>query len=167
MSPRTSAGILLYRHRPGGGGASVELLIVHPGGPFWRNKDDGAWSLPKGEYSEEEPLACAIRELGEELGPAAPQLEPGDLQDLGEVRQAGGKLVAGWAAEADFDVDLLESNEFEARWPPRSDSTRSFPEVDRAEWVDPETARRKLNPAQAAFVDRLLAEIGEPGGGGR
>ena len=135
-------------------------MIVHPGGPFWRNKDEGAWSLPKGEYTDEDPLACAIRELREELGPAAPRLDPSDLLALGEVRQAGGKVVAGWAAEADFDLDQLESNTFSAKWPPRSDTVAEFPEVDRAEWADPDLARRKLNPAQAAFVDRLLAAIG-------
>lgn len=149
----TSAGILLFRRAAAG----LELLLVHPGGPFWAKKDRGAWSLPKGEYGEgEEPRACALRELGEELGPAAPALDPGDLIELGSVRQKGGKTVLAWAAEADFDPAELRSNGFELEWPPRSGHRQEFPEVDRAEWFDPAAAGEKINPAQAAFVERLL-----------
>ena len=135
------------------------MLLVHPGGPFWAKKDLGAWSIPKGEPDEGEELRdCALRELGEELG-AAPALAADALIELGSVRQKGGKVVHGWAAEADFDPSILRSNSFTMEWPPRSGAQREFPEVDRAEWFDPETARRKINPAQAAFVDRLLDRL--------
>jgi predicted NUDIX family NTP pyrophosphohydrolase len=155
---RTSAGILLYRRaRP-----EPELLLVHPGGPYWEKKDLGAWSIPKGEYGEgEEPRACALRELAEELGPMGPALDVGALVELGEVKQKGGKVVRAWAAEAEFDPTELRSNTFSMRWPPRSGVEREYPEVDRAEWFDPAEARRRINPAQTTFVDRLLARIGE------
>jgi predicted NUDIX family NTP pyrophosphohydrolase len=151
--PRTSAGFLLYRltdHGP-------EVLLVHPGGPFWANKDAGAWSIPKGEYDEdEEPLAAARRELAEELGSVPPLGEP---IDLGEVTQRNRKIVHAWAAEADFDPTTLKSNTFELEWPPRSGQKQEFPEVDRAEWFAPDEARTKINPAQAAFIDRLLERL--------
>ena len=151
--PKTSAGLLLYR-RAGGG---LEVLLVHPGGPFWARKDDGAWSIPKGEHGEEEdPRAAALRELAEELG-SAPAL--GDLLDLGEIRQKSGKVVRAFAAEGDFDPDTLHSNTFEMEWPPRSGRRQSFPEVDRAAWLTPEQAKGKINAAQAEFLDRLLAEL--------
>jgi predicted NUDIX family NTP pyrophosphohydrolase len=151
--PRKSAGLLLYRLRDG----SPEVLLVHPGGPFWARKDAGAWSIPKGEHDDdEEPLAAARRELAEELGTAPPL---GDTVDLGEVRQRGGKVVHAWAAEADFDPATLRSNTFEMEWPPRSGRMQEFPEVDRAEWFDPDEARVKINPAQAVFVDRLLERL--------
>jgi predicted NUDIX family NTP pyrophosphohydrolase len=156
VAAKRSAGILLYRHRAGG----VEVLLVHPGGPLWAKKDLGAWSVPKGEYADpEEPQACALRELGEELGPAAPALATGDLIELGSIRQKSGKTVECWAAEADFDPSDLRSNCFEMEWPPRSGQRREFPEVDRAEWLGPEVARDKINPAQAAFIDRLLERL--------
>lgn len=152
MPSSVSAGILLYR----GVGEALELLLVHPGGPFWAKRDEGAWSIPKGEFEEgEEPRQCALRELAEELGPA-PAVEAEALIELGTVRQKGGKLVHAWAAEGDFDPARLRSDSFAIEWPPRSGVQREFPEVDRAEWFGPEAARRKLNPAQAAFVDRLL-----------
>ncbi|MEU6131005.1 NUDIX domain-containing protein [Saccharopolyspora sp. NPDC047091] len=151
---KRSAGVLLYRMRAG----SPEVLLVHPGGPFWRNKDLGAWSLPKGEYdSDEEPLAAALREFEEETGFRPPA---GALLDLGEVRQKSGKVVTAWAAAGDVDVSLLRSNEVELPWPPRSGRTANFPEVDRAEWFDPDAARRKLVAAQAEFVPRLLRALG-------
>jgi predicted NUDIX family NTP pyrophosphohydrolase len=151
--PATSAGLLLYRVRDG----EPEVLLVHPGGPFWARKDEGAWSLPKGEHTpDEEPQLAARREFEEELGSTPPA---GDLIDLGEVRQRGGKVVHAWALEGDFDPTALSSNTFETEWPPRSGQRREFPEVDRAEWFAPEAARRKINPAQAAFVDRLLEQI--------
>jgi predicted NUDIX family NTP pyrophosphohydrolase len=150
-----SAGILLYRSR----GEATELLLVHPGGPFWARRDLGAWSIPKGEVDEgEEPLACALRELREELGPA-PELERGALLELGSVRQKGGKTVLAWAAEGDFDPSELRSNSFSMEWPPRSGSRREFPEVDRAEWFEQEGAREKILPAQVEFIDRLLVQL--------
>jgi predicted NUDIX family NTP pyrophosphohydrolase len=149
-----SAGILLYRR----GRESLEVLLVHPGGPFWAKKDEGAWSVPKGEVGDgEEPRACALRELEEELGSSL-ELTEERLEELGSVRQKAGKVVHCWAAEADFDsaqLRSLRSNSFTLEWPPRSGQQREFPEVDRAEWFDPELARRKINPAQAAFLDRL------------
>jgi predicted NUDIX family NTP pyrophosphohydrolase len=155
---KTSAGILLFRCGEGGG---IELLLVHPGGPFWAKKEGGAWSVPKGEYEEgEEPLACALRELAEELGPAAPDLGGEELIELGEIRQKSGKVVTCWAAEAEFDPALVDSNLFEMEWPPRSGRRQQFPEVDRAEWFDPDAARAKINPAQAELIDRLLGHLG-------
>jgi predicted NUDIX family NTP pyrophosphohydrolase len=147
----TSAGILLHRSP----GDAVEVLLVHPGGPFWAKKDEGAWSIPKGEVGDgEEPLACALRELGEELGePFA--VSPEELIGLGSVRQKGGKVVHCWAAPGEFDPAGLRSNTFMIEWPPRSGVEREFPEVDRAEWFGLGLARRKINPAQAEFLERL------------
>ena len=133
----------------------MEVLLVHPGGPFWAKKDLGAWSVPKGEVDEgEDPRACALRELGEELGSGL-GLSAGDLTELGSVRQKGGKTVLCWAAEGDFDPAELRSNTFTMEWPPRSGKEREFPEVDRAEWFGLEAAREKINPAQAELLDRL------------
>jgi len=144
-----SAGLLLYRRREG----KLEVLLVHPGGPFWRKRDEGAWSLPKGELAENEAsLEVARREFHEELGVPAPD---GEVTALGAVRQAGGKVVQAWAASGDVDVTTLTSNEFELEWPPRSGRMQRFPEVDRAAWFDLEAARRKLLPAQRQFIDRL------------
>jgi predicted NUDIX family NTP pyrophosphohydrolase len=155
MAAKQSAGILLYRLAEGG----VELLLVHPGGPFWARKDLGAWSVPKGEYNDgEEGLACAMRELEEELG-SLPSISEDDLIDLGQVRQKSGKRVRVWAAESDFDPSTLNSNTFTMQWPPRSGRQREFPEVDQAEWFTPRKAKRKLIAAQAAFVDRLLERL--------
>jgi predicted NUDIX family NTP pyrophosphohydrolase len=147
-----SAGLLLYR-RAGDGG--LQVLIVHPGGPLWARRDAGAWSIPKGllEPGEDE-LAAARREFAEELGTPAPRnAEP---LALGEVRLRSGKRVVAWALAGDLDAGAIVSNTFEMEWPPRSGQVRSFPEVDRAAWCDPQTARAKLNPAQGAFVDRLV-----------
>jgi predicted NUDIX family NTP pyrophosphohydrolase len=149
---KESAGVLLFR----GGAAVPELLLVHPGGPFWARKDLGAWTIPKGEPEVGEDLRrCALRELGEELGPAAPPLAAGDLIELGSVRQRGGKVVHAWAAEGEFDPAALSSNSFQLEWPPRSGRLREFPEVDRAEWFDPSEACRKILPAQAKLIERL------------
>jgi predicted NUDIX family NTP pyrophosphohydrolase len=147
----TSAGILLYRRA----GKAVEVLLVHPGGPFWAKKDLGAWSIPKGVVEDGEELqACALRELEEELGsPFALGTE--DLIELGSIRQKAGKVVHCWAAEGDFEPAELRSNTFGMEWPPRSGSEREFPEVDRAEWFGPDEARAKIIPAQADFLDRL------------
>jgi len=144
-----SAGLLLYRRRDG----KLEVLLVHPGGPFWQKRDEGAWSIPKGELAESEiALDGARREFQEELGEAAPG---GDVASLGSVRQSGGKTVHAWAVEGDFDVSQVRSGTFEVEWPPRSGRTERFPEVDRAGWFDVDAARRKMIPAQAAFLERL------------
>jgi predicted NUDIX family NTP pyrophosphohydrolase len=150
---RRSAGILLYRRRE----QAVEVLLVHPGGPLWARRDAGAWSIPKGEYGEgEDPLAVALREFEEETGRRLPA---DGLVALGEVRQRGGKVVTAWAAPGDFDPEAITSNTFTLEWPPRSGVRREFPEVDRAGWFDPATAREKLLAAQAELVDRLLAVL--------
>ncbi len=151
--PKRSAAILLYRC----GVSSLEVLAVHPGGPYWAKKDLGSWSLPKGEYEEgEAPLAAAVREFTEELGSPPPE---GPRLDLGEVKLASGKLVTAWAIEGDFDVSRLKCETFEMEWPPRSGQVREFPEVDRAEWFTISSARSKLNPAQGAFLDQLLTVL--------
>jgi predicted NUDIX family NTP pyrophosphohydrolase len=156
MATKRSAGILLFRR----GRDGPEFLLVHPGGPFWKKKDEGAWSIPKGQIEDdEEPRACAIRELEEELGPA-PELDPEQLIELGSIRQRAGKVVEAWAAEGEFDPTALDSNTFSMEWPPRSGSQAEFPEVDRAEWLDLETARAKILPAQGEFLDRLLERLG-------
>ena len=146
-----SAGILLFRHA----GEAPEVLLVHPGGPYWAKKDLGVWSIPKGLIEEdEEPRQCALRELEEELGsPFAFAAEA--LIELGSVRQKAGKLVHCWAAEGEFDPATLRSNTFSMEWPPRSGAEREFPEVDRAQWFGLEEARVKIIPAQADFLDRL------------
>ncbi len=157
MAARQSAGILLYRRAATG----PQVLLVHPGGPLWAKKDLGAWSIPKGEpEAGEEPRECALRELAEELGDAAPRLEPGVLVELGSIRQKGGKVVHAWAAEAEFDPAELRSDTFTMEWPPRSGAEREFPEVDRAGWFEPDRAREKLLAAQAELVDRLLESLG-------
>jgi predicted NUDIX family NTP pyrophosphohydrolase len=151
--PKQSAGILLYRRRSGG----PEVLLVHPGGPFWAKKDLGAWSIPKGEYEEpEDPRVCALREFQEELGAPPPD---GDLAALGTARQAGGKVVTAWAAEGDIDPASVSSNTFSLEWPPRSGVVREFPEIDRARWFPLAEARRRINPAQAVFLDRLASAL--------
>jgi len=147
---RRSAGILLHRE----GADGREVLLVHPGGPFWANRDDGAWSIPKGEYTDDEdPEAAARREFAEELGSRLP--ESAELRDLGEVKQKNGKVVVAYAAAGDLDTSTVHSNTFEMEWPPRSGRRQAFPETDRAEWFALAQAREKLLPAQAAFLDRL------------
>jgi predicted NUDIX family NTP pyrophosphohydrolase len=149
--PPTSAGILLFRRRPAG----VEVLLVHPGGPFWARRDEGAWSIPKGECEPgEEPRSRALTEFAEETGT---DLDGVALHELGEVRQRGGKVVVAFAAEGDLDADAIVSNTFEMEWPPRSGRRQTFPEVDRAAWFGLEEARLRINPAQAALLDRLPA----------
>jgi predicted NUDIX family NTP pyrophosphohydrolase len=144
-------------YRPCAG--AVELLLGHPGGPYWVRKDQGAWTLPKGEYGEdEEPLAAAQREFAEETGfAAAPPFLP-----LGELRMKSGKRIAAWAFQGDADPALLRCNSFELEWPPRSGQMRSFPELDRVQWFAPQEARRRLIAGQAPFVDRLLAQLQIP-----
>lgn len=148
--PKRSAGLLVYRWVDG----EPEVLLVHPGGPYWAKKDDGVWSLPKGEYEpDEDPLEVAFREFREEIG-----LDPPDSSSpafLGEVRQPGGKRVSAWTLSGDLDVSTVRSNTFTIEWPPRSGRTADFPEVDRAGWFGVEEARRKLLRGQVAFIDRL------------
>lgn len=145
-----SAGLLAYRLAP-----DVEVLIVHPGGPFWKNKDDGAWSIPKGEYKPdaEDPLGAARREFAEELGTTPPT---DGYEPLGSVRLKSGKQIDAWAVALDLDAEAIESNTFTMEWPPKSGKQAEFPEVDRAAWCSPNEARTKLNPAQGPLVDRLL-----------
>jgi predicted NUDIX family NTP pyrophosphohydrolase len=150
--PTASAGLLLYRFRDSG----LEALLVHPGGPFWANKDLGAWSIPKGEVGEgEELLAAARREFREETGAPA----EGPVVALGQVRQRSGKIVHAWAMRGDFDPRELRSNHFEMEWPRGSGEIRLFPEVDRAAWFDLAEARRRILPAQRAFLDALAASL--------
>ena len=151
---KRSAGLLLWRRRDG-----LEVLLGHPGGPLFAGRDEGVWSIPKGEYlPDEEPLAAAYREFAEEIGVAPPDGEP---VHLGEVRQRSGKVVTVWAQEGDLDVSEISSNLFTMQWPPRSGRVQEFPELDRAAWLDLETARPKLAPAQVAFLDRLQALVGQ------
>ena len=154
MARRRSAGILLYRVADRG----PEVLLVHPGGPFWAKKDLGAWSIPKGEYEpDEDPRVAALREFEEETGTRLPTDE---LVELGTVVQKGGKEVTAWAARGDLDAGTVRSNRFEMEWPPRSGRRQTFPEIDRAGWFGADEAREKLVAAQAAFVDRLLEHLG-------
>jgi predicted NUDIX family NTP pyrophosphohydrolase len=152
--PQRSAGILLYRRRRG----AVEVLLVHPGGPFWARKDDGAWSIPKGVYEPgEDPLAAARREFEEETGARL----DGEATALGSFRQSAAKIVDVWAVEGEFDPASLESNSFTMEWPPRSGNMREVPEVDRAEWFTPEAASRKLLKGQRPVIEALLRHIGK------
>jgi predicted NUDIX family NTP pyrophosphohydrolase len=150
--PKLSAGVLLYRSCDG----VVEVLIAHPGGPFWARKDDGVWSLPKGEYTEgEDPWAAAQREFSEELGLSVPD---GLHIDFGPLRQPSGKVVTAFAVEGDLDVTNARSNTFELEWPKGSGRLREFPEVDRVAWFPVAQARAKLLKGQRAFLDRLMAQ---------
>jgi predicted NUDIX family NTP pyrophosphohydrolase len=146
--PKRSAGVLLFRLE----GLRPEVLLAHPGGPFWKNKDDGAWSIPKGEYEEgEDPLAAAKRELAEETGVTP----TGNFISLGEVRQSGGKVVTAWAAKGSCDAASIRSNTFSMPWPPGSKRIQEFPEIDRAAWFPLEVARRKILPGQVELLERL------------
>jgi len=148
---KRSAGLLLYRQTNG-----LEIFLVHPGGPFWSKKDDGAWSIPKGEYPDsEDPLAAARREFEEETGCAV----DGEFVPLGEIRQAGGKLVAVWAIAGDIEAGQIRSNTFSLEWPPRSGKIQEFPEVDRAAWFTLADAEIKLLPAQLPFLTRLAQKL--------
>jgi predicted NUDIX family NTP pyrophosphohydrolase len=151
-----SAGILMYRRTAG----PVELLLVHPGGPFWARKDDGAWSIPKGLLENgEEPASAAAREFAEETG----LVPTGTFLELGQFRQPSGKVVLAWAVEGDFDVAALRSNSFPMEWPPRSGRMRDFPEVDRAAWLTPPDAMRKIVKGQRPIIATLLKILGVPG----
>ena len=150
--PKLSAGLLLYRLRDG----VVEVLIAHPGGPFWARKDDGAWSIPKGEYSQgEDPWAAAQREFSEELGSAPPT---GSRIDLVPVRQSGGKVVTAFAVRGDLDLADAHSNTFELEWPRGSGRIQAFPEIDRVDWFPVARARTKLLTGHRSFLDRLMAQ---------
>lgn len=148
-----SAGILLYRFRDG----ALEVFLVHPGGPFWKNKDAGAWSIPKGEFVEgEDPLVAAKRELEEELGAVL----DGKYTALTPIKQRSGKIVYAWALEADFDPAVLKSNTFMMEWPPRSGKQQEFPEVDRGGWFPAKEGKEKLIAAQGALIDELVSIVG-------
>jgi predicted NUDIX family NTP pyrophosphohydrolase len=153
--PKTSAGLLLYRVTAG----TLEMLLVHPGGPLWATRDEGAWSIPKGEVEAgDDPAETAEREFTEELGTAAP---PGPRLDLGEIVQRSGKHVRAWAVAGDLDAAVASSNTFEMEWPRGSGQHQSFPEVDRAAWFTAEDARRKLVEAQTTFIDRLTLALAD------
>jgi predicted NUDIX family NTP pyrophosphohydrolase len=151
---KLSAGILIYRYR----GQSLEVFLVHPGGPLWKNKDLGSWSLPKGEYSQEEnAFEAAKREFREETGFAPPE---GEYTPLGEIRQPSGKVVTAWAVEGDCPAEEIQSNTFPMEWPPKSRRMQQFPEVDRAEWFPFAVAKAKIPPGQAGFLERLASHLG-------
>lgn len=152
MSRRSevSAGILAFRRN-----ANLELLLAHPGGPYWRNKDAGAWSIPKGVLESEDVLACAKREFNEETGLTA----SGPFIPLQPVRQKSGKTVHAYAVEADFDLTVFASNQFEMEWPPRSGKRQSFPEIDRIAYFDLARARQKILPAQRPFIEELVKRL--------
>jgi len=146
---KQSAGILLYRLKEN----KPEIFLVHPGGPFWRNKDEGAWTIPKGEFEDnEEALAAAKREFWEETG----QNIDGGFTELQPIKQKGGKLVYAWALKGDIDAANINSNIFTIEWPPRSGRMSDFPEVDKAEWFDVETALIKINQGQIGLVEQLV-----------
>jgi predicted NUDIX family NTP pyrophosphohydrolase len=150
--PKQAAGILLYRR----GRTGLEVLLAHPGGPLWARKDAGAWTMPKGQFTEGElPLDAAKREFEEEMGSAA----SGDFQPLGTIKQPSGKIIHAWAAESDFDASTVKSNLFSMEWPPKSGRMGEFPEVDRAGWFSIEEARYKIIKGQAPFLERLLALV--------
>jgi predicted NUDIX family NTP pyrophosphohydrolase len=150
---KISAGVLMYRRRAG----ALELLLAHPGGPFFARRDEGWWTIPKGEPNPDETLeACARREFSEETGM---RCELGPLVSLGSVQQKGGKVVHAWACEGDCDLAELHSNTFELEWPPKSGRMRAFPELDRFEFFEPDQARAKINAAQVEFVDRLVRAL--------
>ena len=156
---RTSAGLLLYRWRDG----ALEVFLVHPGGPFWARKDDGAWSIPKGEFAPgEDPLAAARREFAEETGLAV----DGEVRALAPIRQAGGKVVHAFALEGELDADAIRSNSFTIEWPPRSGRLREFPEVDRAGWFALAEARRKILKSQLGLLEQLAQLQSRPTGPG-
>jgi predicted NUDIX family NTP pyrophosphohydrolase len=150
--PKKSAGLLLFR----GAHGAVEVLLVHPGGPFWTKKDEGAWSIPKGEFSDDEdPFQAAVREFKEEMGEGV----TGDVIGLEPQRLAGGKTVYAWAVRSDFDPDRLRSNTFSMEWPPRSGRQQVFPEIDRAAWFPLEVAREKISKGQVGFLDELQSRL--------
>src|SRR5579875_1281900 len=150
---RKSAGIFLYRFQSG----LLEVFLVHPGGPFWLNKDAGAWSIPKGEFTDEEaPLAAAKREFAEETGT---QLS-GNFLQLSPIKQKGGKIVYAWALEGNIDAANIQCNMFQIQWPPNSGQWKTYPEVDKAEWFSIAAAKEKINTAQIELLDELVVKVG-------
>ena len=155
--PLHSAGLLLYRRT----NDELELFLAHPGGPYWANKDDGVWSIPKGLFdADEEPLTAARREFHEEIGTLLDAHDDAFIP-LGELKQKGNKIVHAWAVEGDVDADTIKSNTYPVQWPPKSGQWRRYPEVDRAGWFGVDEARVKILGGQAAFIDRLLAALSE------
>jgi predicted NUDIX family NTP pyrophosphohydrolase len=151
--PKKSAGLMLYRRTE----PDPEILLVHPGGPFWRKKDEGAWTIPKGEFSEDEdPLTAAKREFEEETGTKPPA---GEFIKLKPIKQANNKIVHAWAIEGEFDPSTLRSNTFQMEWPPRTGRLEEFPEVDRAKWFTPEEARKKILAGQIPLIEELLTVL--------
>ena len=148
---KKSSGVLLYRLKK----SYLEILLLHPGGPFYSKKDLGVWSIPKGEFEEEKPQLAAIREFEEETGV---RLE-GDFVFLDEVTMKSGKVIYCWAKEGDFDTKLLKSNLFELEWPPKSGRIQSFPEMDKGEWFIISDAKLKIHPSQIPFIDRLILQL--------
>ena len=147
---KLSAGILMFRKRE----SSLQLFLVHPGGPFWRNKDAGAWSIPKGEYEEgKDPLDAAKREFHEETGIDA----DGEFLPLGEIKQSSGKVITAWALEGDCEPSAVRSNTFSMEWPPKSGRQQEFPEVDRADWFSVTEAKKRIVQGQIGFIDRVVA----------
>lgn len=156
MTTKRSAGIVLYRVRDG----DLEVFLVHPGGPYWSNKDDGAWSIPKGEFEEgDDPLAAARREFHEETGFHV----NGQFRALSPLKQPSGKVIHAWAVEGAIDPARVASNTFSLEWPPHSGKRRDFPEVDKAEWFSLPTAQRKLIPGQRGFLDQLQQLVRDSG----
>jgi predicted NUDIX family NTP pyrophosphohydrolase len=152
MAQKKSAGIILYRFRK----KLPEFFLIHPGGPFWKNKDIGAWSIPKGEFEDnEDPLTAAKREFEEETS----QSVDGKFIPLTPVKQKSGKLILAWAVEGDIDPGTIKSNLFEMEWPPRSGKKQEFPEIDKGEWFTEATAKEKINPAQAALIEELITKL--------
>jgi predicted NUDIX family NTP pyrophosphohydrolase len=153
-SPNISAGLLMFRRKP-----DLQVLLAHPGGPFWKNKDDGAWTIPKGLLDGQEPLEAAKREFQEETG-----LSPsGPFLDLGFITQKAGKIVHAWAFEGDADPATMKSNEIQIEWPAGSGRMIDIPEVDRCEWLSPKDAKRKINPAQVELIERLERQMADDG----
>ncbi len=148
---KKSAGILLYKSHK-----TLEVFLVHPGGPFWKNKDLGAWSIPKGEFTDEEkPLDAAIREFKEETGTKL----SGDFIELTPIKQKSGKIVYAWAVKGDIDVSAIECNLIQIEWPPKTGKLISFPEVDKGDWFTAQAAKQKINPSQAALIDELIEKL--------
>lgn len=151
MVTKQSAGILLFKNKE-----QLQFFLVHPGGPFWKNKDDGAWTIPKGEFTNvEDALAAAVREFQEETG----KFLSGNFIELKSIKQKAGKIVFAWAMEGDINADEIVSNTFEIEWPPKSGRQQSFPEIDKAAWFTKEEAIKKINPSQIAFIDELISLI--------
>jgi predicted NUDIX family NTP pyrophosphohydrolase len=151
---KQSAGLLLFRKKD----TQVEVLLGHPGGPFWAKKDAAAWSIPKGEFDEpEQPYAAAVREFAEEMGAPAPH---GDPINLGFIKRKDGKTIYAWAIQADFDATNIKSNQFEMEWPPKSGKTQAFPEIDRADWFELGQATNKVHSGQVVFIQRLAEHLG-------